>query len=391
MLEHPHKPTITLDRKIVFMKNYGSIYKRDNGLYQGTVVINGLRKSFYNRNPVMLQDEMNDYALRCLYSNINRSNNIKFSKYALNYINSYKLGIVKDTTYDRYESTIKCHIVGSPIDIPVCYLDDVAVQLYLNSLTGILSQSSIKKVYDILKSVLFYAYKRKDINSDIGSFLVLPRSKLSTKRIQVYSTDEIDVLIKTIEAGIISDNYRYKRRYRIAPGFLVLYYSGLRAGELLALRKSDIDFDKKIIHVNKTLSHIKARDSNIGTVYDDVISAPKTDNSIRDVPISDNCRKYLLWLLSDDIDSDYVIHNLLGGCMKLRSFQQTFYRICVEDACIKYKGLHALRHTFTSDLVRKGANVSVVSKILGHSSVKFTYDRYFHSCIEDDFDTVNLL
>lgn len=373
------------------MKNYGSIYKRDNGLYQGTVSVNGIRKTFYNRNPTALQDVMNDFVLSCLYSDVNRRNSVVLSEYALDYMKSYKLGVVKDSTYDRYISTINCHIVGSPIDIPIYMLDDLIIQKYLLSLSNDLSQSSIKKIYDVLRSVLFYAYRKKDVDSDISSFLVLPRSKIVTKKIQIYSPEEMNCLIKTIETGIISCSFRDKKRYRIAPGYLVLYYSGLRAGELLALKKLDIDFDRNIIHVNKTLSHIKARDSDVMTAYVDVVSDPKTINSIRDVPMSDNCRKYLLWLMSDDIDSDYVIHNQLGGSMKLRSFQQTFFRICTEDACINYKGLHALRHTFTSELIRRGANVSVVSKLLGHSSVKFTYDRYFHSSSEDDNDTVNLL
>ncbi|MGN0438122.1 MAG: tyrosine-type recombinase/integrase [Lachnospiraceae bacterium] len=373
------------------MKNYGSIYKRVNGLYQGTVSVNGIRKTFYERNPSILQDIMNDFALNCMYSNVNKNNSVKFSVYALNYLFTYKYGVVKDTTFDRYESTVRCHVVNSSIDIPLYLLDDGIIQKYLISLSDNLSQSSINKVFDVLRAVLSYAFKRKDIDIDLSAFLVLPRSKLVTKKIDIYTSEEINILIRTIESGIISTDYRFKRRYRVAPGFLVLYYSGMRAGELLALKKCDIDFDKKLIHVNKTLSHIKARDSDVLTVYDDVISEPKTANSIRDVPISDNCRKYILWLLSDDIDSDYVIHNSFGGFMKLRSFQQTFRRICEEDAHINYKGLHALRHTFTSDLVRKGANVSIVSKILGHSSVKFTYDRYFHSPREDDFDTINLL
>lgn len=373
------------------MKNYGSLYKRKNGLYQGTVCINGIRKTFYNRNPTVLQDIMNEFALSCVYSNVDKRNMIKLSDYALSYMRSYKLGVVKDTTYDRYLSTIKCRIVDSPIDIPIYMLDDSIIQQYLLSLASDLSQSSIKKIYDVLRSVLYYAYRKKDIDMDISSFLVLPRSSIRTKRIQIYSRDDIDCLIDTIEKGIISNSYNDKRRYRIAPAYLVLYYTGLRAGELLALRKSDVDFEHKIIHVNKTLSHVVTRSPDVSTVYDDVISDPKTLNSIRNIPISNKCRSYLLWLMSDDIDSDFVVHNTFGGCMKLRSFQQTFYRICVEDAHIDYKGLHALRHTFTSNLIRQGANVSVVSKMLGHSSVKFTYDRYCHSSLDDDFDTINLL
>lgn len=371
--------------------NYGSIYKRDNGLYQGTVSIHGLRKTFYDRNPAVLQDVMNDYVLSCLYSNVKKNNSLSLSEYTINYIQSYKYGVVKNTTYDRYMSTVNCHILNSSIDIPVYSLDDAVIQKYLSSLTEKLSQSSIKKIYDILRMVLYYAYKRHDIDYDIGSFLVVPKSEKKTKQVGVYSDDDINIFIQTIEKGIISSDFRDRRRYRIAPAYLVLYYSGLRAGELLALQKSDIDFDKKLIHVNKTLSHIKIRDSDSDKVYGDVITAPKTNRSIRDVPISDNCRKYLLWLLSDEIDSDYVIHNQLGGCMKLRSFEQTFMRICLEDAHIPYYGLHSLRHTFTSHLIRKGADVSLVSKILGHSSVKFTYDRYCHPLEDDNVKVVNLL
>lgn len=371
--------------------SFGSIYLRKDGLFQGNVCFNGIKKSFYGHTQKEVQNKIDDFVLNIKYNHLTSSNFIKLSDYTYRYLNSYKKGIVKDTTYDRYESTINCYIAGSSIDIPLCDLNDGMIQSYLSSLAFNLSNSSIKKIYDMLRMVLYYAYRKKDIQYDIASFLVVPRSGSVAKKIEIYTPDEVNILIETIEKGIVADDFRSRRRYRVAPGYLVLYYSGLRAGELLALKKCDIDFDKRLIHVNKTLSHVKARDSNSLTAYDDVISVPKTSNSIRDVPISDNCRKYLLWLLSDDIDSDYVIHNQLGGCMKLRSFQQTFERICHEDACIRCKGLHALRHTFTSNLISRGADVSIVSKILGHSSVKFTYDRYFHSSPGENFDTVNLL
>lgn len=371
--------------------SFGSIHLRKDGLYQGNVRFNGVIKSFYGHSKNEVQNKIDDFVLNMKYNHLSIGSFMKLSDYSYNYLSSYKKGIVKDTTYDRYESTVNCHITDSSIDVPLCELDDCIIQKYLVSLTSTLSNSSIKKIYDMLRMVLFYAYRKKDINIDIASFLVVPRSKLETKKIEIYTSDEINSFIDTVEKGIISNNYRCKRRYRVAPGYVVLYYSGLRAGELLALKKSDIDFEKRIIHVDKTLSHVKARNSDVLTLYQDVISDPKTCNSIRDVPISDNCRKYLLWLLSDDIDSDYLIHNTFGGCMKLRSFQQTFRRICEEDAHITYKGLHALRHTFTSKLIRNGADVSVVSKMLGHSSVKFTYDRYCHVSGDDSLDTINLL
>lgn len=383
------RPGANPERGIIM--SFGSIHFSDKkGYYQGNVQFNGIYKSFYGYTKKEVQSKIDQFVFDIKYNNLNTNNIVLFSAYCYDYIDHYKKGVVKDSTYDRYESTINCYIKDSKIDIPLYKLDDGLLQGYLVSLASFLSNSSIKKIYDMFRMVLFYAYKKKDIDYDIASFLVVPRSVKKTKKIQVYTSDEINVLVDTIEKGIISNSFRDIRRYRVAPGYLVLYYSGLRAGELLALQKNDLDFDRKIIHVNKTLSHIKARDSN-NKVYKDVISIPKTSNSVRDVPMSDNCRKYLLWLLSDDIDSDYIIHNQLGGCMKLRSFQQTFMRICLEDAHIPYNGLHALRHSFTSNLINKGADVAVVSRILGHSSVKFTYDRYFHTNTVNDYNTVSLL
>lgn len=371
--------------------SFGSIFYRSDDRYQGNVQINGIYKSFYGHSKKEVQEKIDNFVYDAKYKNVNSENLILLSTYSLNYLNNYKKGVVKDSTFDRYESTVNCYIKNSVIDIPLYNLEDGIIQNYLGSLTSLLSYSSLKKIYDILCMVLFYAYRKKHINYDIASFLVVPKSKKETKVIEVYSNNEIKSLIDTIEKGIISLDYNYKRRYRIAPGYLVLYFSGLRVGELLALEKSDIDFDNKIIHVNKTLSHVKARDSNIATAYNDVVTIPKTNNSIRDVPISDNVRKYLLWLMSDDIDSLYLIHNLFGERMRLRSFQQTFKRICIEDSHVQYKGLHALRHTFANDLIQKGVDISIVSKLLGHSSVKFTYDRYIHPDREVSFNAVNLL
>ena len=70
------------------------------------------------------------------------------------------------------------------------------------------------------------------------------------------------------------------------------------------------------------------------------------------------------------ITSDYVIATKEGNPMLVRVLEQIFGRICEENS-INYKGVHALRHTFGSVLVKKGVNIKVISEILGHSTVQF--------------------
>ena len=91
-----------------------------------------------------------------------------------------------------------------------------------------------------------------------------------------------------------------------------------------------------------------------------------------------------------NISSNVVFPSYKGGYLNGRSVQRTFTRIC-DEIGVKHKGIHALRHTFGSVLVRKKVDIKVVSEILGHSDVKFTYNRYIHIINEQKAEAINLL
>ena len=78
-----------------------------------------------------------------------------------------------------------------------------------------------------------------------------------------------------------------------------------------------------------------------------------------------------------DIDSDLIFSNYQGDLLNIKSVQTTFKNIC-DDIGVEYKGLHALRHTFGSMLIKKHIDIKVVSELLGHTDVRFTYNRYIH-------------
>ena len=106
---------------------------------------------------------------------------------------------------------------------------------------------------------------------------------------------------------------------------------------------------------------------------------------------TENILKELKKRQSDyDINSKFVISTPDGNMMLVRVMEQTFQRIC-EEHNIESKGLHALRHTFGSMLLMKGVDIKVISKILGHSTVKFTYDRYIHIIQNMEAQAINLI
>lgn len=170
--------------------------------------------------------------------------------------------------------------------------------------------------------------------------------------------------------------------------YLLIYNTGLRASELLALTWDNVDFEKGFIYVRTSLSHTKNRDAG-GKKSKDVIGSLKTDKSKRDIPLNKSARDYLLFL-REDRNGPYVVHNMNGDFLKLRSFQQTFKRACLY-AGVPYKGLHALRHTFASCLIANDVAPKVVSDLLGHASVVFTLNRYVHSFDENVRSAVELL
>lgn len=372
------------------MKDYGCVSRRKNGTYMGRVRYKGMQKTFYGTSQKSVQNDMNDFVMQAMYGGLTSQRLTKFGEYCSSYLYTYKYPQIKPSSFDRLESTCKCHVIGTEIDIPVYQLDDTLLQNYLAKKAKKYSKSTVKKIYDLLKSVLYYAYRKKDIDLDIGSFLSCPKVEKETNIIQPYTDEEIALLVSGIEEKIQSKDSKDMRRYRYAPAYLMIYETGLRASELLALKKEDIDLENRMIKVHKGLAHVKARDKASDTVFIDILETPKTDAGLRFVPISNKCYQYIMYLLMDDIDSEYLVHNLKGECMKLRSIEQTYERICKELG-VTYRGLHALRHTFASVLIRKKVNANVVSKMLGHTSVKFTYDRYVHPSVDEYKEAIKML
>ena len=156
--------------------------------------------------------------------------------------------------------------------------------------------------------------------------------------------------------------------------FTFLMYTGCRRGEALALRFDDIDFKKKTVNITKTLAQKQK-----GVPRHD--TAPKTASSIRTLPLTDKAYKACLQMkeLYSKKKRFETSWRVFGGTNPLP--ETTIDRI--KDKAIKESGLpkiriHDFRHSFVPMLISKGADVSIISKYVGHSSIKQTLDTYTH-------------
>lgn len=156
--------------------------------------------------------------------------------------------------------------------------------------------------------------------------------------------------------------------------FDCLYYLGLRQGELQALTWNDIGFNKKEVSITKTLTtKIKGEKWTIST--------PKTNNSIRLLPLPKNVLNGLKTLYNEATKYKYFEKDLFVFGM-IQPFKETNIQKHKNKYCdlsgLKRIRVHDFRHSCASLLINQGASISLVSKYLGHGSIKITLDTYTH-------------
>ena len=148
-------------------------------------------------------------------------------------------------------------------------------------------------------------------------------------------------------------------------GFLTLYYTGLRIGELLALEYSDIDFEGRSLNVNKSYQHINGKD---------VITPPKTPKSIRTVSIPE----FLCAELKAYTERLYGLHRHDRIFPYTKSFFEHEMVRGTRNGTLKRIRLHDIRHSHASLLIELGFSPLAVADRLGHEKVETTLNTYSH-------------
>ncbi|MBD5496445.1 MAG: site-specific integrase [Lachnospiraceae bacterium] len=380
----------------------GSTRERGNGI-ELRVRINGKQHSFYGKNEAEARRKLREYR-KIMKDN---AESIEYSKeYLVNYIENwlqiYKFGKIKDSSYDILERVFNNQI--KPSELAKKKLKDITIddmQFFVNDISSKYSESILKKIIEIMNPAIKRAVIENKMKFNPLDFVAMPKRNViigmdvtDDNKEQLYTEQEIEKITKSCMC-FYGTSTRNTNRYRYAPAYVLLLNTGMRVGELAALTWNDIDLEKKTIKITKTVSTIKNRgrfDSD--SIKVNIVTTTKTQNSNRVIPMNETACLVLKELkrrqLEMGIKTNYVISTKEGELMLVRVIEQTFSRICEENG-IQYRGIHALRHTFGSILVRKGVDIKIISEILGHSTVQFTYDRYIHIIKEMKAQAVNLI
>lgn len=336
-----------------------------------------------------------------------QESNVKASKKiltdALNeWLQLTKLHVLKSTSYDRLESTIRNQIaeydIGSTRYQQITSSD---IQNHINLLVNKnYSFSVIKKTYDLLNDFYRYISKVDSIKNPMINVSLPSKDRLENKSkdIEYFKDDDIQKFIK--EAGkqqVTNNKLKHQWGYALAANI----YLGLRGGELLALRWKDIDFEKKVINVSKRLAEIVNRqyDQNDPdrmrregikktTYEEDIVKNGKP----RFVPLNKKAEELLLAHRTYSVhtkDDDYVINTRTRNHTTLKNLNDAIKSI-ENNAYTEVKAYnsHVLRHTCASLYFRSGVPIELIASILGHS-VEVCREIYVHIMEEQKIEAAS--
>lgn len=244
--------------------------------------------------------------------------------------------------------------------------------------------SSIKKVHDAINSCLRDGVAKGDFTFNACAAVKLPSvdKRKPTKQIKIFSEEDKKAIITECHRKY-SNN---KPVYYYGDAFVLLFNTGLRRGEILALSWDNVDFENNVIHIDSILTWQK---DNNEKSFLGVQESTKTSSGIRDIPLNQTSIAALK-ALEMNASKQFVLETPDHKHVSPENFERTFYRI-LENCSIEKSGVHAIRHTFASDLFTKGVDLKTISTLLGHSSISITANIYISVIKEIRKTSVELL
>lgn len=270
----------------------------------------------------------------------------------------------KHSTYMKYRRIYENHLAANIAGISLAAISKdggMILKQKLNFRDVKLSDSVTKSIYSVLNQILLYCNATYQMDIRLQD---VPKRAKTVKPVRPLTQSEQICLLQKLYQDMDQKNL----------GILLCLSTGLRLGEICALKWSDIDLQGKILYVNRTVQRIAIdRHSTKTILWEDT---PKSIFSKREIPIPDNIMPYLLSMKQS---TEYVISGDVPT--EPRTFQYRFQKILV-DAGIARHNFHILRHTFATNCINSGADIKSLSEILGHSSVHITLNRYVHPTLD---------
>ena len=272
----------------------------------------------------------------------------------------YKKNTVKKSTYYNYSYSVEKYLYPKFADQDITQIKDY--NDFIEKLTDTLAPKTVRDIITKLKEIINFYEEEHNTKINVKK-MSLP--KLNKKGIQILSNKEKQKLEK----------YCIEQNSLKSLGILICLNTGLRIGEVCALRWENIDFESKKIHIEKTIERIYSKEENKTIV---IIDTPKSITSVRTIPINSKLYNILKQMREKCKKTDFVLTGSSEHYVEPRNYQYHFKEILKRSKVKKYK-FHTLRHTFATNCIEAGMDIKSLSEILGHADVSITLNIYVHS------------
>jgi len=271
----------------------------------------------------------------------------------------------RSSTLRRYREVVDHHLIPALGNVMLDKLTARQVQRFLTSLKAQVAPATIVKIHGVLRVALSDAERMDLVPRNVAKAAKPPSLPRSERRALTH--DEARALLSAIAGD------------RLEPLFVTLLATGLRRGEVLGLRWSDIDQDGEVLHVRQTLQRVGGRLSFV---------PPKTHRSARALPLSklamQALKKQRARQAEERLQAGEAWHDLglafasvIGTPMEPRNVNRRFEQLR-SRAGLSWLRLHDLRHAFATFLLDDGVELRTVMELLGHSTIRLTADTYGH-------------
>lgn len=283
-----------------------------------------------------------------------------------------KKDFVKPTTYHSYSMIVRKKIIPEFADRTGLTEDEVQ-EFAIRLTDGGSSKKYTKDIIAVLKQVLKFMCKLQGI--PCPDMNIRFRSDASEKKLQVLSIKDQRKLMRHLTGSPDASNI----------GTLMSLCTGMRIGEVLGLKWSDVDMRNRTITVARTVGRVYDCESKETRIYE---QSPKTRSSNREIPMAAELWRAMAAVRKSCPDAVYVV----GGGEKHkdpRCYRETFARLLARLGIPRIV-FHGLRHTFATRCVEGKCDYKTLSNILGHSKIATTLDLYVHSDLDQKKKCINM-
>lgn len=351
-----------------------NIYKRKDGRWEGRVIQSeGKYRYYYAKTYREVREKMKNSCdteatpiMKVQQSKENAAD--LFNNWLLN----DSLNQLKPSTFESYYYCMKSYVIpyfSQPQNTLLC---EKTITAFVQSIHNNqeLSVTYQKKILSIFKTALKAIFIKTPKNQLLIDKVILPKVKYSLTEVPVFSLKEQRLLEYTVQ------NSKDERML----GIVLCFYTGIRLGELCALKWGDFDFDAGTMSIRRSVSRVRNFESE-GAKTKLSIGTPKSCTSCRKIPIPAFFYKQVKDKNMIPKAENYYILSSGTEPFDPRAYQRLYKKMLVESG-VRNRKFHALRHTFATRALELGVDLKTLSEILGHSNVNITLNVYAHSLME---------